>query len=538
VSRALTVRDRVVPRAEPPYERLFDPLVDDLVHGGELSRARFASYWSDTQALAALAAAKRRPLPGPLAQAMRTWHEARGASRATLANLDRLARGEAVCVVAGQQPAPLGGPLYALHKTACAVGLANAVTERIGVPCVPLFWMHGEDSDFLEIHSATLATSALELKDVVISPAAHPEGGLVGGIPVRALLEAELQGLPAWDGLSGAEEARALVTGAAARAADLGEAHSALMLALFGTHGLVVADPRLPAFRAEARVIIDRYLAQAEALSAAARAAGDRLERALGRRPLADASLDSFVFEIQDGTRHKITPAEARAAGPKVTLSPSVALRPVVQDGVFPTVAMACGAAEISYLAQLREVFEGVGVRAACPVPRLGATWLPPAAIELIEAAGVPAWEVVTAADRVVREHAERAVPAALRTEFEATRTGTFTALDRLAAASTQLDASLPQLVESVRGKIDFQFARLLEALTSKARHRLERQHPEWMRLRYFLLPGDRLQERRLCSLEPVAYGGLGRVDELCAIAGEQARRLAGGVHEHLLLEL
>src|SRR5207247_250524 len=99
-------------------ERLFDPLVDDLVHGGEVSRARFAVHWPDTPALKELAGAKRRPLPEPLARAMRTWHEARGASAASVANLERLARGEAVCVVAGQQPAPLGGPLYALHKIA------------------------------------------------------------------------------------------------------------------------------------------------------------------------------------------------------------------------------------------------------------------------------------------------------------------------------------------------------------------------------------------------------------------------------------
>src|SRR6185369_16843303 len=161
--------------------------------------------------------------------------------------------------------------------------------------------------------------------------------------------------------------------------------------------------------------------------------------------------------------------------------------------------------AEIQYLAQLREVFEGVGVRPAAPVPRLTATWLPPAAVELIEASGAPAWDLVTGADRVLREHADRAVPAALRSEIEDARAAVFSALDRYAQSSTRVDASLPQLVESARGKIDFQFARLSEALTGKVRHRLERQHPEWSRLRYYLLPGDRLQERRLASLEPVA---------------------------------
>ncbi len=79
-----------------------------------------------------------------------------------------------------------------------------------------------------------------------------------------------------------------------------------------------------------------------------------------------------------------------------------MALRPVVQDGVLPTVAMACGPGELAYLAQLREVFEGLDVRAACPVPRFSATWLPPAAIALSRASGADPWDVVAATDAVV----------------------------------------------------------------------------------------------------------------------------------------
>ncbi len=71
-----------------------------------------------------------------------------------------------------------------------------------------------------------------------------------------------------------------------------------------------------------------------------------------------------------------------------------------------------------------------------------------------------------------------------------------------------------------------------------KVRHRLERQHPEWLRLRYYLLPGDRLQERRLASLEVVARRGAQAVEELCELAADHARRVARGVLEHLVLDL
>src|SRR5438093_2252090 len=109
------------------------------------------------------------------------------------------------------------------------------------------------------------------------------------------------------------------------------------MLALFGERGLVGMQPRLPSFRAAARPLIDRYLARAEKLTAAARAAGDLLEKSFARRPLSDSALESFVFAIEDGVRRKLLPVEARALRRDAILSPSVALRPALQDYVLPT---------------------------------------------------------------------------------------------------------------------------------------------------------------------------------------------------------
>jgi len=58
-----------------------------------------------------------------------------------------------------------------------------------------------------------------------------------------------------------------------------------------------------------------------------------------------------------------------------------------------------------------------------------------------------------------------------------------------------------------------------------------------WRRLRYVLQPGDRLQERRLASLEVVARRGRDVVRGLCDLATEHAHATADGVHEHYLLE-
>jgi uncharacterized protein YllA (UPF0747 family) len=401
-----------------------------------------------------------------------------------------------------------------------------------------MFWMHGEDSDFAEIRSIAIADASLALHELEFPSSLHREGGLLGAIPLAPLVALEEQAASLWDGLAGRAEVAALLQRVSGRARDLGEAFSALMLGLFAEQGLVVIDPRLPAFRAAARPIIDRYLARAEELGAAARKAGDLLEARTGQRPLAAASLESFVFAIEDGVRRKVTPAEARALGPGAVLSPSVALRPAVQDGVFPTVVMACGAGEAAYLAQLREVFEGVGVRPACVVSRLSATWMPPAGVALIEASGASAIDVLFGSDAVIKRLAESQTPPEVRDELERAQREVNEMLTRFADTSRKLDASLPQMVESARGKIDYQFTRLREGVAGKVRHRIERQHPEWMRLRYYLRPSDKFQERRLASLDPLARRGLATVGELCDLSAEHAQRLAEGNHEHLVLDL
>ena len=536
VTRPLAVRARIAARPEPPFDRLYDPLTAEIVAGGPLV-ARLAGSWRDRDALLARTR-KRAPLPPPLARALREYHARLGASAATLAAVDRLGRGEATCAIAGQQPAPLGGPLYDLHKVASCVGLARRVAARTELACVPVYWNHVEDSDFEEIRGVTLGNTELILHELSLPGDAHAEGGLVGAIPISPVVALTEIALAHWASMPAHDEVATLVRGALARGRDLGEAHAALLLALFGDVGLVVVDPRLPEFRAAARPVIDRYLSRHDALASAARTTGEALEAAIGRRPLNDAALESFVFAIEDGRRRKVSPTEALRLPPSAVLSPSVALRPVVQDAVLPTVAMACGPGELAYLAQIGGLFAGLDVVGACPVPRMGATWLPAPAIELLQASGAEPWPLVAATDQVLRQHAETRVPAGLTRALQDLRADLERRLGDFASDARVLDPSFPQLVESARSKIDYQIGRLADGLVGKARHRMEREHPAWLRLRYYLLPGDKLQERRLATLEPVAYRGPRVAMELCDLAETHAASLERGEWFHQLLEL
>ncbi|MFV1979731.1 MAG: bacillithiol biosynthesis cysteine-adding enzyme BshC, partial [Rhodothermia bacterium] len=82
----------------------------------------------------------------------RRWHAQEG----TLRNIERLADPSSVAVVTGQQVGLFTGPLYTVLKTVTTIQLARRIEDQTGHPCVPVFWLEGEDHDFEEAASINI----------------------------------------------------------------------------------------------------------------------------------------------------------------------------------------------------------------------------------------------------------------------------------------------------------------------------------------------------------------------------------------------
>jgi hypothetical protein len=114
--------------AGTPFARLFPARYDAPDTWARLAAERRARFGSG-------------PMLDPdFGQALVAEHRRLGASARSLAHVEALAEGRAFAIVAGQQPGPLGGPLYSWHKTWTAVALARALAARLDVPVVPVFW--------------------------------------------------------------------------------------------------------------------------------------------------------------------------------------------------------------------------------------------------------------------------------------------------------------------------------------------------------------------------------------------------------------
>ena len=114
--------------------------------------------WRDPQSIASAvtdAAAyprDRETLVEIILEQNNRWHAQDG----TLRNIERLADPRSVAVVTGQQVGLFTGSLYTVLKTVTAIQLARRIENQTGHPCVPVFWLEGEDHDFAEAASINI----------------------------------------------------------------------------------------------------------------------------------------------------------------------------------------------------------------------------------------------------------------------------------------------------------------------------------------------------------------------------------------------
>ncbi len=307
---------------------------------------------------------------------LRNRHHALKASEASLANVGALAKG-APCVITGQQPSLLGGPLYCAWKLAGAVGLAASLSRELGREVVPVYWCGADDSDFEEARRAWLWNSESGAVRAELAKALARPGEMVGSISGAEIETVERNALRAMGANSHGELVKWFET--MEPSWDLGERSQALYLKLFAQAGLVVVDARSGRLRELGRELMTRYAQVRAEVASAVEKRGEALRRAGLSVALHPAAIHSGLFRVREGRREKLEPQEILpACEANDDLSPAVLLRPVLQDALLAPIAAVLGPSELHYHAQLAPVYEILAVEAASPALRPQLTFLPP----------------------------------------------------------------------------------------------------------------------------------------------------------------
>ncbi|MEM7307135.1 MAG: bacillithiol biosynthesis cysteine-adding enzyme BshC [Planctomycetota bacterium] len=450
-----------------------------------------------------------------------------GSHVAVLESVRSLAQPGAACVVAGQQPGFLGGPLYDLYKALHAVRLARALSAAWERPVVPLFWNHADDHDIAEVHHLHVVNPNLDLRKVALpgmSSGKRPFSTLVLDAeahrlePIGELLR---QILP-----ESAHREEALERFLPRHGETLARAFTRAYGDLLGPLGLVVLEPdwiRTSLSRALAGIVGKDPRGPLERGAEALRAAGhgvaiDPSEAALvfrhvdGKRQALRAGGDGFRYDDEPGSRSCAELAAEIVQDP-ADWSPGALLRPLVQDLALPVAAYVGGWGELAYHAELPPLRAHVGAPATPFVPRLSATLLD------AETRGSLAKLERTVAEALAGaapEEAEEPEGAPVAADLRAVAADAAGALLAQQGALSELDPGLGvQLKRTSKQLVD-----LVDKLAGKAdrvhANRQGKGKRHQRRIESLLLPRELPQERVLGAVQFTARFGTDWIAELC----------------------
>jgi bacillithiol biosynthesis cysteine-adding enzyme BshC len=458
-----------------------------------------------------------------------------GAPPAALANAARLGEAGALAVLTGQQVGLFGGPLYTLYKALTAVRLAARLAAELGAPVVPVFWMAAEDHDLAEIDHAGILDASDRAQTIRVPLA--PQGGAV--LPANLRLDGAVQ--EAHAGLAAGlpptafrDEALAALAAAYAPGRTWAEAFGRWLAALVGRHGLVLVDPSDPEVKRLWAPLFAREVADAPRSSARLGEATAAL-RALGHHGPIGARADGLNLFLLDGQRSalRLGPGGVEVKGQAAPLaraellalarqaperlSPNVALRPVAQDSLFPTLAYVGGPAEVAYFAQLGGVYAHFGIPMPLVVPREGLTLLEGKVERLLGRHGLTLPDALADVEGLLGRLVARHLPPELTTALAEGRGAVEAAFARIEPLVRQADPTLEPTARQALGHVKGQ----LDLLEKKVRQALKRRSDELRgqaeRLHAHCFPFGMLQERGLSPIAFLARYGPGLLDALLA---------------------
>ena len=421
--------------------------------------------------------------------------------------INRLARPDAVTVVAGHQLVTGLGPLYVHAKVAETVALAAYWTDR-GVPTVPVFWMASEDHDADEIRrffwrGRTQGSWA--------APAAPLRSGAMPAQPVADAISLWMKSEQLPEPVRWAAERS---EDAYRTSANLADATRTLMR-LWHPEVLVLdaSDVRL---KAEAAALWDDEIRNQTLYStrvAASRPWGDRAVP-VPFRPSALFALDSggarFRLDRSEDGQWQRSDGRAMGSDSEVaqwaaahpdSVSPNALLRPIYQEHILPNAAYTGGAGELAYAYQLVPYWAQTGRNHGVWRLRHSGMWVPPradkarAAFDDQNFCGM--WSPQKLRDHILRisgapEPQARPVLSALMN------------LAHRYYAQPGLEAS----VEAWLRRIEREEARMVERMRREAGHRESVALRRLDLLAQTLLPSGTLQERIWTHFDLVEHAG------------------------------
>ncbi len=448
-------------------------------------------------------------------------NRALGVPSQTLENIGKFRAG-AYAVVTGQQVGLFGGPVFSIYKALSAVKLAGEA-RKLGISCVPIFWLATEDHDLEEVSQIRIPALDGQLERLVSASETHakadaPVGSIIFGAEISEAVSQAAN-------LLGECQTSTLLAECYRPGETFGTAFAKLFARLFGDLGVILldgSDPELddiaaPLYRQaiERAPEINRLLLQRDQeLQAAGYHQQVRITnssslffvmRGGSRIPVHEVSRGQFLIGEEKRSQEQL--AEMVNSAPQ-SFSPNVLLRPVVQDYVLPTLTYVGGAAEVAYFAQAGVVYENLLGRVTPILPRFSATLIEPKAQTLLEKYQLGFSDVFHGPEALRERIGAHMLPANLQTSFDQATTAVERSMAAIRESLAKLDKTLVESANHAESKMLYQITNLQSrAARAELRHsEVVGRHAE--ALSNSLYPDKTLQEREFAGIYFLAKHG------------------------------
>jgi bacillithiol synthase len=483
---------------------------------------RFLEWAQEERGRVQYPAERRNQVAAILERQNRSW----AASATTLENIDRFRSG-ACAIVTGQQVGLFGGPVFSVYKALSAVKLAEE-SRKLGIDCVPIFWLATEDHDLEEVNQVRIPGADGKLETLLSGAQSKPDapvGTISFGTEVTETVRRATE-------LLGDSESAHLLGECYKPGENFGSAFAKLFSRLFSRFGVILLDGSDPELDRIAAPLYTAAIEHAVELTEALLSRDAQLQAAGYHQQVKVTNSSTLLFAIRDGSRVPIHQAksgeflvgddkisrqqllETAASSPQL-LSANVLLRPVVQDYLLPTLAYVGGSAEVAYFAQAATVYGSLTGRTTPIVPRFSATLIEPKIKALLEKYKLSIPSVLEGPESLRETIGARRLPPNLQTSFEQATTAVEHSMKSVRESLAELDKTLIESAEHAESKMLYQIQNLrARAARAELRHsEVIQRHAEV--ISNSIYPEKILQEREFAGVYFLAKHGRELLDGL-----------------------
>jgi bacillithiol biosynthesis cysteine-adding enzyme BshC len=498
--------------------------------------ARVAEFFADNPADPAawpVAIARASGLPRQrqrLVELLQAQQRTRNAPAESMAAAAVLGDPRSVAVVTGQQAGLFGGPLFTLLKALTAIQLAERVRVEHHVPAVAVFWVDAEDHDWNEVKACGVLDADLGLQSISSGDPQGANHGPVARVRLDETISAALSqleaALPATEFTPGLlDDLRRIYR----PGVGMADAFSQWIERVLGSRGLVVFDSSDPAAKPLAAGLFAREVEAGDTLRRAAEA-GEALVRRDYHAQVIPQEEGLALFAI-DGQRELI-----RKAGDQFTIgnrtesasdlrervrrtpeafSPSVLLRPLVQDTIFPTVCYVAGPNELAYLAQLHRVYEAFSIPRPLVQQRSTATIVDGNAMRFLSRPDVRFESLRAQDEAALNELLVAQLPPSVEASIDEARTAFEQRMDVVTREVARVDPTLEGASRSTLGRMQDDLKKLQAKIVQAAKRKDDTLRRQFRHAQAQAFPGGQPQEREICFVYFLNKYGPALVDRL-----------------------